>query len=146
MIVTHSLFRRYQEVFYQKLLRTPFTIQLEFITVRKETSSTEFSIKSFVGDSPRDPSKFHTFNALYEREIPLRMREKYGLSKEVNGIVYLSPLQLIPVIGTYKLNWNTTKVHFAERVQVIQKIELLEPLYNSCIGLQLFLKDDLKGG
>ena len=145
MIVTRSLFLHYQEVFYQKLLKTPFTIQLEFITVEKSEDTEKFSMKDFVGNAARS-SKLHTFNALYEREIPTRTREKYGLAKEVNGIVYLSPKQLIPVIGTFQLNWNTTKVHFAGRVQVIQKIELLEPLYNSCIGLQLFIKDDLKGG
>ena len=74
----------------------------------------------------------------------MRTREKYGLPKEVNGIVYLSPLQLVPVLGTFKLDWNKTKVHFAGHTQVVEKIEYLEPLYDSCVGIQIFVKDDLK--
>ena len=82
----------------------------------------------------------------YEKEIPNRTREKYGLPKEVNGIVYLSPKQLVPKLGDYHLNWNKTKIHFEGHVQVIDKIIYLEELYGSCIGLQIFVKDDLKGG
>ena len=144
MIVTLSHFRRYQEVFYRKLLSIPFKIQLEVITVSKDPT-TEFSITNFVGDNNR-VSELYEFQALYEREIPPRTREKYGIPEEVNGVVYLSPLQLIPILGTFKLNMYKTKVHFAGSVQVIQKIEYLEPLYDSCIGIQLFLQDSLKGG
>lgn len=144
MIITQGNFRRYQEAFFRKIKATPFTIQLEIVTIIR-TGKAGFSLEDFVGDNERT-STFHTFNALYEREIPLRSREKYGLPKEVNGVVYLSPLQLVPVLGTFELNWNKTRVHFAGHTQVIQKIEYLEPLYNSCVGLQLFLKDTLKGG
>lgn len=144
MIITQGNFRRYQEAFFRKIKATPFTIQLEIVTIIR-TGKAGFSLEDFVGDNERT-STFHTFNALYEREIPLRSREKYGLPKEVNGVVYLSPLQLVPVLGTFELNWNKTRVHFTGHTQVIQKIEYLEPLYNSCIGLQLFLKDTLKGG
>lgn len=144
MIVTHSHFRRYQEVFYRKLLSVPFKIQLEIITVSKDPTE-DFSITNFVGNNNRY-STFHEFNALYEREIPPRTREKYGIPEEVNGVVYLSPLQLTPIFGTHLISMYKTKVHFAGRVQVIQKIEYLEPLYDSCIGIQLFIQDSLKGG
>ena len=143
MILTRSRFLLYQGEFYRKLLRTPFKVTLEIFTVTPPPETGEFSLDAFVGDSERT-SKLYEFNALYEREIPLRTREKYGLPKEVNGIVYLSPKQLEGTLGTFKLDWNKTKVHFADRTQVIQKIEELEPLYNSCIGIQLFLKDTLK--
>jgi hypothetical protein len=99
----------------------------------------------FVGERPRE-TKLYNFPALYEREIPIRVREKYGLPKEVNGVVYLSPISLKQKLGVEVLDWDKTKVHFAGKIQVIQKIEYLEPLYNSCIGVQLFVKDDLKGG
>lgn len=145
MILTHLHFLRYQEVFYQKLLRIPHRISLEIITVAPSIVPDEFSIESFVGDSSRT-SKMYEFTALYERDIPSRTREKYGLPREVNGTIYLSPRQLVPVLGTYKLDWNTTKVHFSDRVQVIDRIIELEPLFNSCIGIQIFVKDDLKGG
>lgn len=144
MILTRSHFRRFQEAFYRKLLNTPFTVELETVQIIS-TPTEDFSLADFVGDNPRIPSN-HRFQALYEREIPKRVREKYGLPSEVNGVVYLSPLQLVPVLGTFKLDWNKTKVHFTEHTQVIEKIEYLEPLYESCIGIQLFLKDSLKGG
>ncbi len=65
---------------------------------------------------------------------------------EVNGEIFLSPKQLVPLFGTYKLNWNKTKVHFEERIQVIDRIIYLEPMYESCVGVQVFVKDVLKGG
>lgn len=106
-----------------------------------------FSMDAFVGDSPRT-STTHEFRALYEKDIPNRTREKYGLSKEVNGIIYLSPKQLVPVYGDYHVNWNRTKVHFEGRTQVVDKVIYLEEFkeYGSCIGIQIFVKDALRGG
>lgn len=100
---------------------------------------------AFVGDSERE-SNFYDFRALYEKDIPGRTREKYGLADTVDGVVYLSPRQLIPVFGDYHLSLNRTKVHFNGRTQVIDKIVYLEEMYGSCVGIQIFVKDDLKGG
>ena len=144
MLITKSKFLGYQNQFYKKLMLTPYKVKLE---VTKVTGSpTEgFSIDSFVGDSTREP-EFFEFRALYEKEIPNRVREKYGLAKEVNGIVYLSPKQLVPVLGDYHLDWNRTKVHFEGSIQVIDKIIYLEEFkeYGGCIGVQIFVKDALK--
>lgn len=145
MLISKTRFLSYQNQFYRKLQQTPYKIQLEVVTVQRVEPTEEFSFDAFVGDSPRE-STFYSFQALYEKEIPDRTREKYGLPKEVNGVVYLSPLQLVPKLGDYHLNWNKTKVHFEGRVQVIDKIIYLEELYGSCVGLQIFIKDDLKGG
>ena len=134
MLVTKAAFLRYQNIFYKKLLATPYKVKLEVV-----------SLEEFVGDSPRTSQMFE-FPALYEKEISNRMRDKYGLSKEVNGIVYLSPKQLEPKLGSYQLDWNKTKVHFNGRTQVIDKIIYLEEMYGSCVGIQIFVKDDLKGG
>nr|DAF47683.1 MAG TPA: hypothetical protein [Myoviridae sp. ctByu2] len=145
MLVDKARFLSYQNLFYRKLQQTPYKIQLEVVTVQRVEPTEDFSFDAFVGDSPRE-STFYSFQALYEKEIPNRTREKYGLPKEVNGVVYLSPLQLVPKLGDYHLNWNKTKVHFEGRVQVVDKIVYLEELYGSCVGLQIFIKDDLKGG
>lgn len=145
MLVSRTKFFQYQNIFYKKLLNTPYKIRLEVVTIQKVEPTEEFSMDAFVGDSSRT-SEFYEFQALYEKEIPNRTREKYGLPKEVNGIVYLSPKQLVPKLGDYHLNWNKTKIHFEGHVQVIDKIIYLEELYGSCIGLQIFVKDDLKGG
>lgn len=142
MLVSKTKFLQYQNLFYRKLQQTPYKIYLEVITPRSD----DF-MDSFVGDSERQ-SKAYTFRALYEKEISDRTREKYGLPKEVNGIVYLSPKQLTPIFGDYHLDWNTTKVHFEGATQVISKIIYLEEFkeYGSCVGIQIFVKDDLKGG
>lgn len=147
MIVTKGKFLYYQELFYKKLLQTPYKIKLEVVTVQPMKATDEFSMDAFVGDSPRT-SQFYEFRALYEKEIPNRTREKYGLPKEVNGVIYLSPKQLIPKFGDYHLDWNKTKVHFEGRVQVIDKIIYLEELqeYGGCVGVQIFVKDALRGG
>lgn len=145
MLISRTRFFQYQSMFYKKLLNTPYSIRLEVVTIQKIEPTEEFSMDAFVGDSLRT-STFYEFQALYEKEIPNRTREKYGLPKEVNGIVYLSPKQLVPKLGDYHLNWNKTKIHFEGHVQVIDKIIYLEELYGSCIGLQIFVKDDLKGG
>lgn len=145
MLVTKTKFLQYQDMFYKKLLKTPYRIRLEMVTVKNAESSDEFSMDAFVGDSPRT-SEFYDFQALYEKEISNRTREKYGLPMEVNGVVYLSPRQLVPKFGDYHLNWNRTKIHFEGRTQVIERIIYLEELYGSCVGIQIFVKDDLKGG
>ena len=146
MLVTKAAFLRYQNIFYKKLLATPYKVALEVVSVHKvEHPEDEFSLEEFVGDSPRTSQMFE-FPALYEKEISNRMRDKYGLSKEVNGIVYLSPKQLEPKLGSYQLDWNKTKVHFNGRTQVIDKIIYLEEMYGSCVGIQIFVKDDARGG
>lgn len=145
MLISKSQFVMYQETFYKKLLQTPHKIKLEVIETRVKPNDGEFSIDSFVGDSIRE-SKFYEFQALYEKDIPNRVREKYGLADTVNGVIYLSPKQLKPKLGTHVLNMNRTKVHFCGRVQVIDKIIYLEEMYDSCIGVQIFVKDDLQGG
>lgn len=147
MLISRARFFKYQQEFYKKLQQTPYEVRLDIISVTKKTTEDDvFDFDSFVGDSDRITSESYTFRALYEMEIPNRTREKYGLPKEVNGIVYLSPKQLVPKLGDYHLNWNKTKIHFEGHVQVIDKIIYLGELYGSCIGLQIFVKDDLKGG
>lgn len=145
MLVTKTKFLQYQALFYRKLLATPYKVKLEVITIQNTKPSEEFSMDAFVGDSPR-VSTFYEFQALYEKDISNRTREKYGLPMEVNGVVYLSPKQLVPKLGDYHLNWNRTKVHFEGRTQVIDRVIYLEELYGSCVGIQIFVKDDLKGG
>lgn len=144
MIITGARFKHYQMIFHKKIMKTPFNVEIEIYSVAKKSTG-EFTLDSFVGDSTRSSVKYK-LNALYEREISSRTREKYGLPKEVNGIVYFSPIQLKQLLGTYKLDWNKTVVHFAERTQVIQKIDYLEPLFNDCVGVQVFVKDSKTGG
>lgn len=142
MIISKAAFLGYQTQFYNKLRNTPYQIQLLHTKVVSDGTDT---LAAFVGDQERE-TKSYTFQALYEKEISNRMREKYGLPMEVNGIIYLSPRQLTPIFGDYHLDWNKIKVQFEGRIQVIDKIVYLEEMYGSCVGVQIFVKDALKGG
>lgn len=146
MILSKSNHSRYRKIFFTKVTHTPYQVELVVSSFDDKKSSVEFSLDNFVGDSKRIVEHTYTFRALYEKEISDRTREKYGLPKEVNGVVYLSPLQLVPKFGTYQLNWNKVKIHFEGRTQVINKIVYLEQLYGSCVGVQIFVQDELKGG
>lgn len=147
MLITKGKFLQYQEMFYKKLMQTPYKVQLEVVSVEPVDAPEEFSMDAFVGDSLRT-SKLYEFRALYEKDIPNRTREKYGLAREVNGIIYLSPKQLIPKLGDYHIDWNCTKVHFEGSVQVIDKVVYIEEFkeYGGCVGIQIFIKDALRGG
>ena len=145
MLVSKGKFLQYQSVFHNKVINTPHTIELEIVTAEKPTDTGEFNMDAFVGDMSRT-SKFYKFNALYEKDIPEWNREKWGIPLEVNGVVYLSPKQLVPKLGTFRLKRNQTKIHFGGSVQIIHKIMYLEEMYDSCVGIQIFVKDDLKGG
>ena len=46
MLVSKTKFLQYQSMFYKKLLKTPYKIQLEIITVQKIEPTGEFSIIS----------------------------------------------------------------------------------------------------
>ena len=143
MLISKAAFLGYQTQFYNKLRNTPYRVNLLYTSIVGGTSE-DFTAE-FVGDSQREVTSY-SFQTLYEKEISNRMREKYGLPMEVNGIIYLSPRQLTPVFGDYHLDWNRTKVQFEGRTQVIDKVVYLEELYGSCVGVQIFLKDSLKGG
>jgi hypothetical protein len=118
---------------------------MEIFSVVETPTDGEFDLDMFVGDSKRDSVEY-TFNALYEKDISTRTREKYGITNLVNGIVYLSPLQVAPKLGTYRVDKDKTVIHFNGAIQVIDKIDYLEEMYGSCIAIQIFLKDATKGG
>lgn len=144
MLISKGKFLSYQTLFYNKICNTPYKIQLEVTTI---SDTDRGFIESFVGDSERSTT-LTEFRALYEKDISSKTREKYGISQEVNGIVYLSPKQLVPIYGDYHLDWKRVNVKFAGRTQVIEKVVYLEEFkeYGTCIGVQIFVKDLIKGG
>lgn len=101
-------------------------------------------LSAFTGDR-EVTQKTYEFTALYNREIQIRERQKYGLTDEVNGIIFLSPLELIPKRGSFQVDTKLTKIFFAGKEQIIERVDYLEPLYNSCIAVQIFVKDTING-
>ena len=96
--------------------------------------------------SPGVPTDLPMVNELRNRQIPI-----WG---EIELAYHFAKGRIIAMTGTNgkttttSLDWNKTKVHFEGRTQVIDKIVYLEEFkeYGSCVGIQIFVKDDLKGG
>lgn len=147
MLVTKAKFLNYQQQLYSKIMQTPYRIRLEVLKAVSLDDSDDFSMDAFVGDSLR-VSEFYALRCLYEKDISDRTRNKYGLPREVNGVIYLSPKQLTPIFGDYHIHWNRTKIHFEGSVQVVDKVIYLEEFkeYGTCVGIQIFVRDELHGG
>lgn len=146
MLVGKQKFLSLQKLFYRKITQTPHKVTLEFVEPLKHTFTPfAFNMEEFVGDCKREIRTVE-FRCLYTRDITPHMREKYGLSVEVNGTIYLSPLQLKQKIGSIYPDWHKINVYFSGSKQVIEKYEYLENLteYGSYIAVQLFLKDVVK--
>lgn len=141
MLLAKSSFEKFQAIFYRKVAASPYSITLSIIT----PTTVQGSMEEFVGDSDRDVKQYE-FPCLYEKTVDVMQREKYGLPDMIDGIVFLSPLQLVPVLGTYLINKERTKITFEGRTHVIDRVIYLESLFNSCVSVQLDIKDDLKGG
>lgn len=144
MLLSKNKILAYQQKFFSKLQGTPYTIELEVTTPQTDEG---FSVDNLVGDSPRT-SKRYTLRALYQKDVQSRQRDKPGLPTMIGGIVYLSPKQLIPILGDYHIDWNRTSIYFEGRRQVIDKVVYLEEMkeYNTCVGVEIHILDDLKGG
>lgn len=147
MLVTKAKFLSYQAQFYNKIKNTPYKIDLEVVSVKEVPVSEEFSMDAFVGDSPRE-SKKYSLRCLYEKEVSDRTRNKYGLDTEVNGVIYLSPIQTKPIFGDYHIPMNRVLIHFEGEKQVISRVIYLEDFkeYGTCVGIQIFVKDATEGG
>lgn len=142
MLINKTLFESYQKTFFNKCKNSPYTVTL--VTYKAEI--VEGTIEAFVGDSERVIDKTFELPCLYEKIVHPRQREKYGLPETVDGTIYLSPLQLVPLIGVHTLDKNLTKVIFHNRDQVINTINYLEEMFDTCVALQIALVDSLKGG
>lgn len=144
MLITKDKFNQYQGIFYSKVTNTPYFVELIRVSIVDGHYDEDggFNLEAFVGSSNR-VYKSYRLQCLYEKQIADRTRDKYGIPKEVNGVVYLSPRQLVPLFGDYHIDVNKTKFKFEGHTQVINKVVYLEELYGSCVGLQIFLQDEL---
>lgn len=140
-LVSKTKFLEYQKTFFNKVKDSPYSVNL----IKTTVTVTPGTLEEFVGASTRS-AVTNSFPCLYEKIVNDRQREKYGLPSTVDGLIFLSPLQLIPVYGDFVIDKNKTKVQFEFREQVIDHVVYMESMYGTCIGIQLNLRDDLKGG
>lgn len=140
-ILPQAKFLRYQNIFYSKVANSPYFITLRVYSVVTDPGS----IEEFVGDSDR-PYKDYVFPCLYEKEDVQAGREKFGNEEKINGVIYLSPLQLVPLVGTFLIDRFKMKILFEGKMQVINKVTYLESLFGSCVSVQIGIVDDVHGG
>lgn len=136
--LTHTRFLRYQELFRLSVQKAPISIDLLITSMTTVGGFTDFT-----GDSARS-EKTYRVKALYRRDFSTNDRIKYGIPDEVSGIVYVAPRELIDTMGTFKLNRFKTKVRLHDIVYVVENVIYKAPFYNSCISVEIRLKDITK--
>jgi ABC-type proline/glycine betaine transport system ATPase subunit len=141
-LVTNSRFIKYQNIFFNHVQLSDMIIELG-IEELVNAPSNDF-LTNFTGSNQRSIT-WYSLPALYETNIENFSREKYGLTEIQSGAIYISPLQLIPLFGTHIIDRNKTLVRKSGHEFILDRVQYLEPLYGSCIAIELMLKDKLRG-
>lgn len=134
-LISKSKFLGYQNRFHGKVKQSPMVVELRLVT----DIEPEDDYERFTGDSDRATKSFK-IPCLYKREIKSEERDKYGWSKDVDGVFYFSPLDLIKAFGTFKIDTKKTTLIFSDTVQEIEKIDYLEPYYDTCVTVTMATK------
>ena len=147
MRVTQPLFLRYQEIFYNQVVNADMTIELGIEEV--PTPSGDF-LTDFTGSNARTIT-WHPFTALFSTNIEQLERGKFGLALHETGSIYMSPLQLVPVFGSFRVDLFATHIRrlggdpSSPTDMIIDRVTYLEQLYGSCIAIQLDAKETIRG-
>ncbi len=141
MILSLGQFRHFQSEFLRKVIASPYQVVFKEYSVLSGTV-----METFFGDSDRVIKRELALPCLYEKFVNNREREKVGLPTTVDGVIYFSPLQLVPLFDTFKLNINSFVFEFQGRTQVVENVTYMEEIFNSCIAVRFGIRDNLKGG
>jgi hypothetical protein len=108
--------------------------------------------EAFVGDSKKS-TQTKKLPYLFDFEAVGSQREKYGISKDINAVVYIPQASLEQAFGIKKFDdlgsrtsYRNFKIRFKEEDFIIDAVNYLEELYGMCVAIQLNLKTDKKGG
>lgn len=146
-LVGSSKFFNYQGIFYNKVQASEMIIELGIEVAAAPSGN---FLRDFGGVNPRSVATWHKFPALYEANFDdFNRDEKVGLTEQESGTIYLSPLQLIPVFNSFIIDrkatvirkWNGTAYHEF----IISNVKYLEPLYDSCLAVEINLKEAIRG-
>jgi hypothetical protein len=145
--LTQPKFLNYQNIFYRNVIVSPMVISLG---VQAAVASTGNFLTDFVGNAPVTgyPVTWYDFPAFYFRDLEEHFRENFGDTSEENNTVYLSPLQIIDVFGSYdylKLNHKNILVRLDGHESQVKLVTHMEPLFGSCIAIELRLQGTLRG-
>ena len=118
--------------------------QIELGITSVTSNSTDF-LTNFSGSNPRGETSWTYFNCLFENSAESFTFENSGVSATFDGIIYLSPEQLIPIYGTFRIDKLVTLVRLNNVVFQMESIRYLEELYDDCIAVELKLTDAIRG-
>lgn len=102
------------------------------------------SIEDFVGSKPENSQDF-VLNCLYEKNSNEFTEELVGTQKLRTGTIYLSPLQLVPLFGEFKLDPRKVNFILDGSEYLTTKVSAKEELFDSCIAVEFTIKDKLRG-
>ena len=150
MLITKQRFLRYRDLFYRKVSQSP-----EVCTIITTAKTSAGSLEDFVGASNRTTTEY-TIPVLYNYDIQDFGREKVGLTNMQSAVVYISPLQVLKAQGegsvpqyvdkaAVLLKAQTTKVILKGHRYIVEKVDFMEPLFDTCIAIQLTLRDEIRG-
>lgn len=118
------------------------TLRLE----QAATVATEYD--SFVGNSVRSVEKEVSMRCLYNRQLSEWAREKFGLTEDVSGTLYLSPILLFQEFGDWRIEGRKLLVTLIEETYRVQRVQYIGhiPKFNTCLAVEIRLTDSIRGG
>lgn len=122
---------------------------LDMIKITPRSSN---SFDSFIGDSEKT-RELKKLPYLFDFEAVGSQREKYGIAKDIDAVVYIPQDNFKKAFGINKFedlgnrnSYRNFKIRFKDEDFIIDAVNYLEELYGMCIAIQLNLKTDKKGG
>lgn len=139
--LTHSKFLTIRGVFHKAVMQSPRSVTLYIEEADKKAGS----VKEFMGSSPRNRKSEKTHKVLYESIISPNVRDQVGYVKSQSGVIYLSPIDLKESYGTYKIDERGTRIIMNGYTYLVDHVEYLEELFESCVAVELWLREAKKG-
>lgn len=113
--------------------------------VLRSLVDTGLDISDFMGDNDRLPVEYE-IQCLFSKDTAPSLREKFGLESPKDAVVYLSPITVKKVMGTWKLNKKMLSVRLLDTTYLVKRLSYKGEMYDSCIALELELEITTKGG
>lgn len=143
MKVTEAKFLKYQAIFNQHVEESDMILEVGFNKIPNQSGD---FLRDFTGSNAREETVWHSFHALYETNIATYIRDKVGMTAaHESGAIYLSPLQLIPIFGSFVIDKKTTIFRKSGHLFLPDSIQYLEPLYDTCIAVEIRLREYILG-
>lgn len=146
--LTHSKFLNYQSVFYRNVIVSPMIVSLGIQTPVASTGDFLTDFTKSNSPSLGYPTTWYDFPVLYNRDLSMHLRTTVGYTNDEDDIIYLSPIQVEDVFGSFDYLKKNEKLIIAKlegNETMAQLVTHMEPLFGSCIAIEIKLNDSLRG-